>query len=318
MRTLLAALSLSTFALLGLAACETCPDGDSSGSLFCHAGTCADGETVCGGVCSNMQNDRDNCGHCGNQCGDGLVCAGGSCVEGCENNMVSCGGTCTDTMTDEANCGGCGLNGSQFVCDPGETCDTGACVCTSGVVCGGACTDPMTDSMHCGASGDCTGANTGTACQANEGCVGGNCVSRNIYRGSLKATTGRWTYQGMLGLAGANAECDMRWPGSQVCSFAKLQMASMRNPAETTNAMDYDGVAVTSWWIDDPTAVNNERCTKNADGIPWTYATQDEGHVGKYVTLTAATGAISALQTGVLPSCNGSRNVACCSTVVAP
>jgi hypothetical protein len=73
------------------------------------------------------------------------------------------------------------------------------------------------------------------------------------------------------------------------------------------------------WWIDDPTALPTLRCTNNATpNVPWTYQTQDQGHVGKIVTLTAATGAISALTTEVVPSCNRAKNVPCCSTVIAP
>lgn len=316
MRGLLVAISVSVAFVAG---CETCPDGNAGDSLFCHAGDCAAGESVCGGVCSNMMTDRDNCGRCGNQCGDGLVCSGGTCVEGCDNGQVSCSGACVDTQTDEANCGGCGTSGPQFMCDAAETCTAGACACAApSVVCAGECTDPMTSTMHCGASGDCMGGNAGTACMANEGCVGGQCVSRLIYRGSLRATPGRWTYQGMLGLNGANAECNLRWPGSQVCSYDKLMMASTRAVPETINATDYMGNAVASWWIDDPNAPSGQRCQSNQDMIPWSYGTADQGHVGKYVTLTPATGAITTLQTGVLPSCNGSRHVACCSTVVAP
>jgi hypothetical protein len=110
----------------------------------------------------------------------------------------------------------------------------------------------------------------------------------------------------------------MRWPGSQLCSYDKLLMASTRAVPETTNAMDHLGNPVSSWWIDDPAAPSGQRCQSNQDGIPWSYGTADQGHVGKYVTLTPGTGAISALTVGTLPSCNGSRHVACCSTVVAP
>ncbi len=316
MRGILAVLILSVVALVG---CQTCPDGDSSGSLFCHAGNCAVDETVCGGVCANVQSDRDNCGRCGMQCGDGLVCSLGACVEGCQDGRTNCAGTCVDPITDEANCGGCSAADPQHMCTADQTCLGGVCGCApTDVVCAGTCADPQTSHDHCGASLDCAGANAGTMCQATEGCLGGHCVSRQIYRGSLKATTGRWTYQGMLGLNGANAECAMRWPGSQVCSYDKLLAASTRPVPETTGAMDYDGAAVTSWWIDDPAAIANLRCQSNQDAIPWSYGTADQGHVGKYVTLTAATGAISALETGTLPSCNGARHVACCSTVTAP
>ena len=316
MRVLLAALATASFLVLG--SCQDCPDGNAGDSLFCHAGDCAAGEMVCSGVCSNPQTDRDNCGECGNTCGDGLVCSGGQCVEGCAGGGVSCGGVCVDTQTDEMNCGACGPTGPEHVCDAGESCVGGGCVCTSGVVCAGACTDPMTSNTHCGATTDCLGGNAGTACMPTEGCVGGACVSRFIYRGSLKASTGRWSFQGMLGLNGANAECNARWPGSQVCSYQKLMMAATRAVPETVDAKDYENNAVASWWIDDPTALPTQRCQSNQDAIPWSYGTADQGHVGKYVTLTPATGAISELTTGVLPSCNGSRHVACCSTVIAP
>lgn len=316
MRPMLLAFSLSTLVLVG---CETCPDGNSGDSLFCHAADCAANEAVCGGVCSNLQTDRDNCGSCGHGCGDGLVCAGGTCVEGCDNGLTNCGAACVDTQTDEANCGACGVDDPTAACAAGETCLGGACVCAAGsVVCAGTCTDPMTSNTHCGATSDCNGANTGTTCEPNQGCVGGACVSRLIYRGSLKATPGRWTYQGMLGLNGANAECAMRWPGSQVCSYDKLMMAATRAVPETINAADYMGAAVASWWVDDPTSLGTQRCQSNQDAIPWSYGTADQGHVGKYVTLTPATGAISTLTTGTLPSCNGARHVACCSTIVAP
>lgn len=322
MRLLLAALATTT---LFLGSCQDCPDGSAGDSLFCHAGDCAAGENVCGGVCSNPATDRDNCGSCGNACGDGMVCSNRQCVEGCAGDMVSCGGVCVDTQTDEMNCGGCG-SGDTNVCSAGESCVSGGCVCTSGVVCAGACTDPMTSNTHCGATGDCLGVNDGTMCGTTEGCVMGTCVSRLIYRGSLLRANGNWSYMGVRGLDGANMECNMRWPGSQVCTYAKLQMASTRNPAETLGATDHMGNAVADWWIDDPTAVMTQRCRNNntimnndpATGIPWSYGTQDQGHVGKYVTLTPATGAITMLTTEGLPSCNKQRHVPCCSTVIAP
>lgn len=307
------------FALLVHASCQSCPDSDAEGSLFCHAASCATNESVCAGACSNLQADRDNCGSCGNRCGDGLVCSLGQCVEGCDNGLAACAGNCVDFATDESNCGGCGATSSQYECTPDQTCNNGVCGCgPDEIVCGGVCTDPKTSQNYCGATGTCTGANDGTMCTNDETCLNGVCTAKFIYRGSLPATTGRWTYMGMLGIAGANADCAAHWPGTAICTYSKLLAASMKPTPETINATDYNNVPVTTWWIDDPQAAASQRCRNNADGIPWSYATADQGNVGKSVVLTPATGAISALQTDTLPSCNQSRFVPCCSLVTGP
>jgi len=307
-------------ALIVWVGCDNCPDGNAGDSLFCHAANCSAEETVCSGACSNLNSDRDNCGACGNQCGDGLVCSFGQCVEGCDNGLVNCAGTCTDPAIDEANCGGCSATDPSHTCRDDQTCTGGVCGCTqTDVVCGGLCTDPMTDNNHCGAAADCAGANGGVACGSQEACLNGVCTSTLIYRGSLPASTGRWHYQAQLGLAGANADCEAHFPGSAICPYDKLLAASMKATPETINAMDYNGNPVTEWWIDDPTLNGDARCQKNADMIPWTYQTADEGHVGRHATLNAATGAISSvivepLQTG----CSVARFVPCCSLVTAP
>ena len=315
MRTLFGFIVLTTMINLG---CQSCPDGNADNSLFCHGASCSAEESVCGGACSNLQSDRDNCGACGTACGDGLVCSFGACVEGCAGGLVSCGGSCIDQSSDEANCGGCGT-GELFTCATGESCIDGVCGCAAGeLVCGGTCTNPATSDAYCGATGDCAGGNAGQSCGANEACLNGDCVTTQIYRGSLPAATGRWNYQNVLGMTGANNECAARWPGSAVCTYDKLLAASTKAVPETTNAVDFNNVAVTSWWVDDAAALGTQRCQSNADGIPWSYGTADEGKVGKFVTLTPATGAITALETGTLPSCNGTRNVACCSILTAP
>jgi len=301
------------------AACDSCPDGNASDSVYCHAASCATDETVCAGACSNLQSDRDNCGSCGNACGDGLVCSLGMCVEGCDNGLAQCAGACVDLATDTDNCGGCGVDDSSHVCTPDQMCNTGVCGCgPTDIVCNGTCTNPNTSQNFCGATGACSGATAGDMCTNEEACVNGTCTSKLIYRGSLPASTGRWTYTGVLGLDGANADCEAHWPGSAICPYDKLLAASMKATPETINATDYNNNPVTTWWIDDATAVDNERCVSNQDAIPWSYATADQGHVGKSVVLTPATGAISALQTDALPSCKQARFVPCCSLVPAP
>ncbi|MDB4956114.1 MAG: Tryptophan synthase alpha chain [Myxococcales bacterium] len=303
---------------LASAACQQCPDGNKGDSLFCHGASCAADENVCSGACSNPMSDRDNCGKCGMQCGDGLVCSFGVCAAGCDNGLVNCGGSCVDPSMDKANCGGCGATDTAHVCTPDETCNNGVCGCaTTDIVCAGTCTNPQTSSTHCGASGDCGAGHAGTMCAQNEACVAGGCISKLIYRGSLPAGTGRWMYAATLGIDGANNDCAAHWPGSAICPFNKLMAASVKG--ETVNAVDYNNNPVTEWWMDQNT-VGEGRCISNADMAPWTYATADQGHVGRHVTLDRATGVISAapvLET-IGTGCNINRFVACCSLVVAP
>jgi hypothetical protein len=44
------------------------------------------------------------------------------------------------------------------------------------VACNGTCIDPSSNDNYCGASGDCTGANAGSACGSGEVCSGSACV----------------------------------------------------------------------------------------------------------------------------------------------
>jgi hypothetical protein len=231
--------------------------------------------------------------------------------------MVRCGADCVDLASDEANCGACS-GAPDATCRADQSCINGDCACGADeITCSGLCTNPNTNNMHCGASADCAGTNAGVQCTADQTCVTGVCTSTLIYRGSLPPTTGRWTYGGQLGLVGANNTCNTNWPGSQICSYTKLMAAAMKAPSELINAKDTNGTAVASWWVDDPN-VGEGRCTNSADNAPWTYQTADQGHVGKFADLTPATGALGAFTMGTLPSCNQTRNVACCSIVTAP
>lgn len=74
---------------------------------------------LCGGVCTDTQQDDKNCGKCGNACPTGIACQNGACA--CPNNGKACGGTCVDTQSDKNNCGGCNV-----IC-PGS-CTDGRCL----------------------------------------------------------------------------------------------------------------------------------------------------------------------------------------------
>lgn len=321
-------LCLLAILLAATAGCQDCPDGDAEGSLFCHGASadlgCGAGEGVCNNVCTALQSDRDNCGTCGNACGDGLVCSGGQCTELCSSGLADCGGSCVDQSTDEANCGGCGSTDTSAVCDPDQTCTAGVCACAAPqLVCGGTCVDPRASNMYCGASADCMGANDGVMCAANEGCLGGVCTTKLVYRGSLVPDNGVWDYNGVSGLVGANAACAAAFPGTSVCRYddpnPPYGLVQAAAKGDTINARDTANNPVTSWWVDINVA-GDGRCINNAGQLPWTYGTADQGHYGRHVTLTAATGAISVIATGstTISPCSTPRNVPCCSNFVAP
>ncbi len=56
---------------------------------------CADGDSDCcadpsGEVCTNLQDDVNNCGTCGNACSEGQVCTLGECVTPCVDILLDC------------------------------------------------------------------------------------------------------------------------------------------------------------------------------------------------------------------------------------
>ena len=162
-------------------ACGTvCPPGRecSGGSCVCAAGTTECARNPLGGltprkgwntICTNTQNDADNCGVCGNACRSDQVCEDGHCTcshvtdpcdgvcvnirfdpENCGNcnsrcndqNPDCCYGQCTNLQTDENNCGGCSLpNTATKKCAEGFIC------------CDGQCVNPRTNPHHCGDCG---------------------------------------------------------------------------------------------------------------------------------------------------------------------
>lgn len=87
------------------------------------AANCSSNETECNGVCTDLDDDVDNCGACGNECDSGEACSQGECVAECAGADTDCGGTCVNLDTDIDNCGAC-----DNPCDAGLDCVDGACV----------------------------------------------------------------------------------------------------------------------------------------------------------------------------------------------
>jgi hypothetical protein len=114
------------------ACANPCASGVCSGGV-CAAdgGTCAEGQTDCGGICVDTCCNNSHCGACGNVCPSGTSCFEGicDCPSGlcCAEGEVICNGTCVATCCDNNNCGACGN-----VCTGGLTCFEGVCDCPSG------------------------------------------------------------------------------------------------------------------------------------------------------------------------------------------
>ena len=132
---------------------------------------------------------------------------------------------------------------------------------------------------------------------------------QEVYAGSLVARNGVWDYgNGLLGVPSADNACNAAFGGSSACEYGELVVASGRG--ELVNPTDTAGAAVTSWWANDPNADIEQQCSADPAEAPWTYGTAHQGDTGLFVTVTRATGALSAQQE---QACNGNtRWVACC------
>ncbi len=130
---------------------------------------CPQGQLPCGGTCTAVLTDVQNCGACGVTCATGETCGGGHCL--CADGRADCGGTCADLASDPGHCGACGT-----ACAAGLYCTTSAAAtscassCAAGqTACGYACVDLNSDPFHCGACG--------RACGSLERCVNQECMA---------------------------------------------------------------------------------------------------------------------------------------------
>lgn len=156
-----------------------------------------------------------------------------------------------------------------------------------------------------------TATTTTTACTSSP--------TGTVVKGSLTSTQGRFNYNLMVGLPGANSACNTNFSGSHACSIQDLQGA----PAtDLTCLKDTAGMTVTSFWAIDSSAPHLSQCfddvTFNETTDPnhnWEYATAHTGSRGQWVSVNPATGALGSLQT--MQQCNfgtGSTSnwVGCC------
>jgi hypothetical protein len=150
---------------------------------------CAAGESICDGVCANLQTSKDHCGGCGVACaapanGGTATCAAGICQPACAAPLGLCnaradagvsGLACTDTSLDPVNCGGCGN-----VCAPQQACTAGQCTscpsgqlqCPTDTAGRTACTPVLSDNLNCGGCG--------VICDSGTSCQQGACVAAGL------------------------------------------------------------------------------------------------------------------------------------------
>jgi hypothetical protein len=124
------------------------------------------------------------------------------------------------------------------------------------------------------------------------------------FQGALLKTTGRFTYSAMIGIPGADAECNSNFAGSHSCSFAELQAAAAAG--ELAGAKDVGNNTVTSFWAIDSSHADTTQCHTT---VAWDYQTAHTGHFAEVATLNNAAGTLGAVTSGL---CASQSWVGCC------
>ena len=177
-----------------IADCGSCGNGCTvaNGTPECSEGLCSvascttpyddcDGsyETGCE---ADLNSDPQNCGGCGNACGDGQPCEAGSCVDQCSGGLTDCGGACVDLLDDPSHCGGCGQQCSAANGTPG--CSDGSCAIAScsapyedcdGIYETGCEVNTDQDPLRCGGCGIVCSVASGTPECSNGSCAIASC-----------------------------------------------------------------------------------------------------------------------------------------------
>jgi hypothetical protein len=156
-----------------LATCRACR-GDTR--RLC--GSCGSGY-----VCTDLNNDFDNCGACNHVCEEPGpyehgACLGGECVYACAEGAVMCFGACTSQDWDPDNCGACGR-----ICPAAAPyCAWGTCsTCPAGLtMCNGECVDVWSSPANCGGCGNVCGVGyvcyLGSCCNPTAACCHPECA----------------------------------------------------------------------------------------------------------------------------------------------
>lgn len=222
---------------LGMAGC--------AGGAVCRAT-----ETECGGLCTALASDPQNCGACNRMCPPGQLCCLGRCMEHSEKNCGTCGNECAQGT----RCKG----GQCLPCDEDDRCGPkcapcggskprcfkSACAecsrhehCAAGKFCSdkGVCT-PCTNDLHCGPTcitcpeglscngQTCITCKTDPECGSGKWCDGGKCkdCNTNDHCGAKCATCTGTALPHCNASGSSCGECgnDNHCPAGKYCSEA--------------------------------------------------------------------------------------------------
>ena len=198
------------------------------------ATTCNAPQQTCNNQCVDPRSDPNNCGGCGNSCGQNAICVGGGCqcvgsakncnqnwYDGCEcSKGCSSNGNCSDAVSNECNpasAGACGSNGAY--CDSNNKC--------VGCPAGFSNCDGM---WQC----ECSGACNGSVCQSSS--TTGQCSPGTANScGSKQAYCDSNTKQCAPCLQGTT-NCDGVWAcecsQGQTCSGTTCQTVVTCSPSQ--------------------------------------------------------------------------------------
>ncbi|MGC8928897.1 MAG: hypothetical protein ACP5QK_13380, partial [Myxococcota bacterium] len=145
-------------------------------SGLCYVGVCKWNYANCDGVHNNgcevnLNTDGNNCGTCGNKCGQNAYCSSANCF--CNTNYYNCNGNWSDgcevnISTDPYNCGGCNNNCNNLYQVSSTSCSSGQCIINSckspyqncnGIVQDGCEINLSNDVNNCGLCGKRCGQN---------------------------------------------------------------------------------------------------------------------------------------------------------------
>jgi len=123
-----------------------------------------------------------------------------------------------------------------------------------------------------------------------------------VLKGSLTATQGRFNYNSVVGLPGANAACAAAFAGTHACTYSDLQAAQAA--CDLPGLKDTALNSVTSFWAIDGAAPILTQCNDDTpvvgSGLNWEYTTAHTLSRGNFVTLSPS-GNLGAL---TLSQCN--------------